>query len=44
MIKKAFVMQIAPDAHQEYQRRHDEIWPELVLTLKNMAHITILFS
>ncbi len=27
-------MQIAPDAHQEYQRRHDEIWPELVLTLK----------
>ncbi|MCG5291667.1 MULTISPECIES: L-rhamnose mutarotase [Providencia] len=34
MIKKAFVMQVAPNAHQEYQRRHDEIWPELVLTLK----------
>ncbi|MEX0425352.1 L-rhamnose mutarotase [Providencia rettgeri] len=34
MIKKAFVMQIAPGAHQEYQRRHDEIWPELELTLK----------
>ncbi|HIE0659312.1 MULTISPECIES: L-rhamnose mutarotase [unclassified Providencia] len=34
MIKKAFVMQVAPNAHQEYQRRHDEIWTELVLTLK----------
>lgn len=34
MIKKAFVMQISPGAHQEYQRRHDEIWPELELTLK----------
>lgn len=34
MIRKAFVMQVTPDAHKEYQRRHDEIWPELSLTLK----------
>jgi L-rhamnose mutarotase len=34
MIRKAFVMQVNADAHQEYQRRHDAIWPELATTLK----------
>ncbi|CAI1644335.1 L-rhamnose mutarotase [Serratia proteamaculans] len=34
MIRKAFVMQVNPDAHQEYQRRHAPIWPELAQTLK----------
>ncbi|MBP6120823.1 MULTISPECIES: L-rhamnose mutarotase [Providencia] len=34
MIKKAFVMQITSGAHQEYQRRHEDIWPELAQTLK----------
>lgn len=34
MIRKAFVMQINPDAHDEYQRRHSPIWPELADTLK----------
>ena len=29
MIRKAFVMQVNPDAHEEYQRRHNPIWPEL---------------
>ena len=29
MFRKAFVMSIDPDQHEEYKRRHDEIWPEL---------------
>ncbi|MXG36744.1 L-rhamnose mutarotase, partial [Escherichia coli] len=27
MIRKAFVMQVNPDAHEEYARRHNPIWP-----------------
>jgi L-rhamnose mutarotase len=34
MIRKAFVMWVNPDAHAEYQRRHDAIWPELAAVLK----------
>lgn len=34
MIRKAFVMQVNPDAHAEYQRRHSPIWPELEQVLK----------
>ena len=34
MIRKAFVMQVNPDAHEEYQRRHNPIWPELEAVLK----------
>ncbi|WP_417067792.1 L-rhamnose mutarotase [Niveibacterium terrae] len=34
MIRKAFLMSVKPDAHDEYQRRHAAIWPELVTTLK----------
>lgn len=34
MLRKAFVMQVHPDMHEEYQRRHDPIWPELAETLK----------
>ena len=34
MIRKAFVMWVNPDAHTEYKRRHDEIWPELTAVLK----------
>lgn len=34
MIRKAFVMQVNPDAHEEYERRHNPIWPELEATLK----------
>lgn len=29
MIRKAFVMQVNPDAHEEYRRRHNPILPEL---------------
>jgi L-rhamnose mutarotase len=34
MIRKAFVMQVNPDTHEAYQRRHNPIWPELEATLK----------
>ena len=34
MIKKAFAMKIYPDQHEEYQKRHDELWPEMRAMLK----------
>jgi len=34
MEKIAFVMQLKPGFEAEYQRRHDEIWPELVTQLR----------
>lgn len=34
MLRKAFVMQVHPDKHQEYEQRHNPIWPELAQTLK----------
>ncbi|SFU18611.1 L-rhamnose mutarotase [Kosakonia arachidis] len=34
MIRKAFVMQVNPEAHEEYARRHNPIWPELEAALK----------
>ena len=34
MEKIAFVMQLLPGFENEYKKRHDEIWPELVALLK----------
>lgn len=34
MIRKAIVMQVNPDSHAEYERRHNPIWPELEAVLK----------
>ncbi|WP_116130732.1 L-rhamnose mutarotase [Tropicimonas sp. IMCC34043] len=31
----AFAMQLKPGVAAEYQKRHDEIWPELVAALKD---------
>ncbi|GAB3996344.1 L-rhamnose mutarotase [Spirosoma daeguense] len=31
----AFTMKLKPGVEAEYQRRHDEIWPELAATLKD---------
>ena len=36
MIRKAFMMSVHPDQHEEYARRHDPIWRELEETL--LAH------
>ncbi len=35
MIRKAFVMHVNPDQHDEYVRRHNPIWPELEEALKS---------
>ena len=34
MIRKAFVMRVHADRHDEYARRHAAIWPELVAVLR----------
>lgn len=35
MARIAFKMHLHPGKAEEYRRRHDEIWPELVVLLKN---------
>ena len=35
MIRKAFRMEVFPDRHEEYEKRHNPIWPELHETLKS---------
>jgi len=30
----AFILKVKPDAHEEYERRHRPIWPELESTIK----------
>ncbi len=35
MEKYAFKMQLNPGCKDEYKKRHDEIWPELVTLLRN---------
>ncbi|WP_080875927.1 L-rhamnose mutarotase [Oceanobacillus timonensis] len=34
MIRKAFLMSVYPDKHEEYEKRHNEIWPEMVDELR----------
>jgi L-rhamnose mutarotase len=34
MIRKACIMQVVASAHDEYQRRHDELWPEMASELR----------
>ncbi|MFS0781254.1 L-rhamnose mutarotase [Bacillus sp. 1P06AnD] len=33
MIRKAFIMQVHPDKHTEYETLHKEIWPEMIEAL-----------
>ena len=33
-IKKGFIMHLLPNCQEEYKRRHDEIWTDLVKILK----------
>lgn len=35
MIRKAFTMQVNPNKHEEYRKRHNPIWSELEATLKS---------
>ncbi len=34
MQRIAFLMQITPGAEAEYQRRHEQVWPEMLAELK----------
>ena len=34
MLRKAFIMKVNPDAHEEYEDRHRPIWSDLETTLK----------
>ncbi|MCP8967758.1 L-rhamnose mutarotase [Ectobacillus ponti] len=34
MIRKGFIMSVYPDCHEEYEKRHNEIWPEMVEMLR----------
>ena len=34
MERACFTFELLPGAEREYQRRHDEIWPEMVTALK----------
>lgn len=42
MIRKAFIMKIYKEYHDEYKRRHDELWPEMEEELK--AHGMISYT
>jgi L-rhamnose mutarotase len=35
MIRKAFVMQVDPEQHEEYEKRHNPIWADLEEELKS---------
>ena len=43
VIRKSFVMSVAPDKQNEYKLRHDNIWPELEKALKAVSytHLTL---
>ena len=43
MIRKAFKMSVEPTQHEEYERRHNPIWPELqaVLTSHGVHNYSI---
>ena len=34
MIRKAFLMKLRPDRREEYERRHNPVWPELEEVLR----------
>ena len=39
MIRKASIMSVYKDCYEEYEKRHDELWPEMEQVLKaNGAH------
>jgi L-rhamnose mutarotase len=34
MIRKSFVMSVDPKSHQEYEKRHTPVWPEMEAVLR----------
>ncbi len=41
MIRRAFTMRLKPGASAEYQRYHDEVWPELVAEIEKCGIASI---
>jgi len=43
MIRKAFLMSVNPDEHEEYERRHSPIWEDLgaVLRIHGVSNYSI---
>jgi len=39
MLKKAFSMKLFPNQHAEYQKRHEELWPEMRAMLQEHGAI-----
>jgi L-rhamnose mutarotase len=42
MTRMGFVMKVDPDAHVEYKRRHDQLWPEMAALLR--AHGVLAYT
>lgn len=40
MLKKAFKMKVYPDKHEEYEKRHNQLWPEMKQMLKEHGAIS----
>ena len=40
MPRRAFIMSVNPGQHDEYERRHDEIWPDLEAVFKACCAMT----
>lgn len=40
MIRKAFLMNVYKDKHDEYEQRHKDIWPEMKKELENHGVIS----
>ena len=34
MFRKGFAMSVNPDQHEEYEKRHNPVWPEMVEIMK----------
>ncbi|MDA0322190.1 MAG: L-rhamnose mutarotase [Verrucomicrobia bacterium] len=35
MIRRAFLMHVNPDQHEEYEKRHSPVWADLLAVLKD---------
>ena len=40
MSQYAWVLEVRPGYEEEYKKRHDEIWPEMLDALKRLASAT----
>ena len=43
MVRKGFKMKLYPDMAEEYEKRHNELWPEMKDMIHDMADAIIRF-